>query len=303
MIQLRGMIKKFSVPLFFLLTVGWSWGCWLSLPKIVDTYQDVLQGAESILFVSTIPIYIRIWFLISFLTPTFGPAIAAVILTAAIGGKAGLHEFFGKIVNWRVGLRYYLAVLLIPPIMIIVQFALFTLLGGKPQTNMADYSFLAVLGMYADFFLRAGGQEELGFRGFAQPKLQEKFSPVITSLIIGVLWFFWHLPLLLWMPSFEPVQSYEQTLMFGFLLIGLSFIYTWVYNRTQSILLPMLLHATFNTMQTILPTNFTHPHSLGWLIAWLSLIVPYATLGIWLVWRDGRKHKTLLLPYRQEYSR
>lgn len=119
--------------------------------------------------------------------------------------------------------------------MVIVRFALFTLLGGKPQTNIENYSFLAVLGMFANFFFIAGGQEELGFRGFAQPKLQEKFSPVITSLIIGVLWFFWHLPLLWWMPSFEPVQSYEQTLMLGLFVIGLSFTYTWVYNRTQSI--------------------------------------------------------------------
>jgi hypothetical protein len=56
MIRLCEVIKKFSVPVFFLLAFGWSWGSWLSLPKILDTYQDVLQGAESILFVKTIPI-------------------------------------------------------------------------------------------------------------------------------------------------------------------------------------------------------------------------------------------------------
>lgn len=115
MIQLREVIKKYSIPLFFLLTFGWSWGCWLSMPNILDTYWNVLQGAESILFVSTIPIHIRIGFALATLTATFGPAISAVILTAAIDGKAGLREFFGRIVNWRVGLRYYLAVFLIPP--------------------------------------------------------------------------------------------------------------------------------------------------------------------------------------------
>jgi membrane protease YdiL (CAAX protease family) len=140
--------------------------------------------------------------------------------------------------------------------------------------------------MYADFFFRAGGQEELGFRGFAQPKLQEKFNSVIASLIIGMMWFLWHLPLLLWLPTFEPVQSYEETLMFGIFVVELSFTYTWIYNRTQSILLPMLLHATYNTVQTFLSTNFSHPHPSGWLIAWFSLIIPYSVLGVWLVWRD-----------------
>jgi len=298
MIRLRGVINNFSVPLFFLLTFGWSWGCWLSRSRILDTYQDVLQGAESILFVGAIPIFIRIGFAVATLTATFGPAISAIILTAAIDGKSGLREFFGRVVNWRVGLRYYLAVFLIPPIMVIVQFAIFTLLGGKPQTNIENYSFLAVLGMYTNFFFIAGGQEELGFRGFAQPKLQEKFSPVITSLILGVLWFFWHLPLYLWMPG---VPQYGQNLFYGLLeLVSFCFTYTWIYNRTQSILLPMLLHATFNTVQTFLSTSFSHPHPSGFHIAWLSLIVPYAVLGVWLVWRDEPKHKTVISHHHRE---
>ena len=61
-IRLRDVIKKYSVPLFILLAFGWSWGRWLSMPKTLDTYQAELHGAESILSVSTIPIYVRIGF-------------------------------------------------------------------------------------------------------------------------------------------------------------------------------------------------------------------------------------------------
>jgi len=299
MIRLRGVINRFSVPIFFLIAYGWSWGCWFSISRIIDFYQDVLQGKESFLLEIAVPIHIRIGFAILALAGTFGPAISAVILTVALSGKAGLREFFSRIVKWRVDIRYYLAVFLIPPVMVIIQFVVFTLLGGEPQTHIANYSFLPVLGMFADFFFRAGGQEELGFRGFAVPKLQEKFSPGVTSLIIGVLWFGWHLPLELWLPSIESVQSYEETLMFGLFVIALSFIYTWIYNRTQSILMPMLLHATYNTVQTFLSTGFSHPHPNGWLIAWLALIVPYAVLGVWLVWRDGLGNNTEPPQHRQ----
>ena len=294
--QLRGLINRFSVPLFFLLAYGWSWGCWLFVPRILEVYEEELLGAPTILTVSAIPIYIRIGYAIAFLTGTFGPAISAIILTAAIGGKAALREFFGRVVKWRVGIQYYLAAFLIPPVMMLIQFGIFIILGGKPQTNFANFSILAMLGIFVNNFFRSGGQEELGFRGFAQPKLQEKFSPATTSLIIGVLWFGWHLPLYLWMP---PVQQIEQTLMFWLLVIALCFTYTWIYNRTQSILMPMLLHATFNTVGMFLATNFTHPYPSGWLIAWLSAIVPYFILGVRLVWRDGRKNKTIPSSLRQ----
>ena len=287
-------IKRFSVPLFFLLTYAWSWGCWLFVARILDIYKFVLQGVPTILTVSAIPIYIRIGFAIAALLGTFGPAISAIGLTAAIGGKVALREFLGRIVKWRVGIRYYLAAFLIPPAMLILRLGLILLLGGKFQTYISPYSFLVGLGIFINFFIRAGGQEELGFRGFAQPKLQEKFSPAITSLIIGVLWFFWHLPLYLWVPG---ATQYGQSLIFGLLAqICFCFTFTWIYNRTQSILMPMLLHATINFIHSLVVVSVSGSRSD--LIFWIAMIVPYFVLGVWLVLRDGSKNITLLTPNR-----
>lgn len=288
MLRLRGIINRFAVPLFILLAYGWSWGCWLFVARILEVYQDVLQGVPTILTVSAIPLPIRIGFAIASLTATFGPAISGIILTVAIGGKTGLREFFGRIAKWRVGIRYYLAAFLIPPAMLILRFGLIILLGGKLQTSISTYSFWVALGMFINYFVIAGGQEELGWRGFAQPKLQEKFSLAFMSLVIGVLWFFWHLPLYLWVPD---VPQHGQSLLFGLLAqICFCFTFTWIYSRTQSILMPMLLHATINFLHSLLTVSVSGSQSE--LISWIALIVPYFVLGVWLIWRDGSRNKS-----------
>jgi membrane protease YdiL (CAAX protease family) len=293
MIRLRGIVNKLSVPLFFLLTYGWSWGCWILITKTLEVYEDILQGVPSILIVSAIPLYIRIGFAIASLTATFSPAISAIILTAAIGGKAALGEFFSRIVKWRVGIRYYFFTFLIPPTMLILRFGLIVLLGGTFKTDISTTSFMGALGMFINFFLIAGGQEELGFRGFAQPKLQEKFNLALTSLIIGVLWFFWHLPLYLWVPG---VSQHGQSLFFGLLAqISFCFAFTWIYNRTQSILIPMLLHATINFLHSFVLVSVSGSQSES--MPWIALIVPYFVLGVWLVWRDGSRDKTVPSPH------
>ena len=290
MIRLRGGINRFSVPLFFLLAYAWSWGCWLSTSRILEAYKDELQGAPTILTVSTIPIIIRIGYAIAALTATFSPAISAIILTAAIGGKAALREYFGRLVKWRVGIRYYLAAFLIPPAMLILRFGLITLLGGKLQTDISTANFLGALGMFLNYFLIAGGQEELGWRGFAQEKMQEKFSLAFTSLIIGVLWFFWHLPLYLWVPD---VPQHGQSLIFALLFqISFCFTFTWLYYRTQSILMPMLLHGTFNFLSSLWLVSVSGTQAE--LISWIALILPCLVLGVWLIWREGRVKKWII---------
>lgn len=287
MIRSRFMLKKFSIPLFFLLTYAWSWGCWYIVSKVLEVYYADLQGVQTILTVSSIPIIVRIAYVIAMLSSTFGPAFSAVFLTAAIDGKDGLREFFARIIKWRVGIRYYLVIFLIPPAMLVLQSGIFIILGGKPQTNLANFSFIALVGIFISNLLRSGGQEELGFRGYVLPNLQKKFNPFVSSLIIGVLWFGWHLPLYL-LPHFtQPGKTFNvQTLMNGLLMICLSFTFTWMYNRTQSILMPMLLHAVFNSVADVVSLNLSHPHPSGWIIAWLSAIIPWLILGFTFLWKD-----------------
>jgi len=289
MVRFRKALSRFSVPLFFLLSYGWSWGCWLLVSRIPEIYENELYGASTILTVVEIPIFTRIGFVIAFLTDTFGPAISAIILTSAIGGKASLREFFGRVVKWRVNIRYYLAVFLIPPAMVALCIGLIYLWGGTPQIDISTSSVWVAVGIFAKNFFRTGGQEELGFRGFAQQKLQTRFNLFVTSLIIGVLWFFWHLPLYLWVPE---ASQYGKSLLSGLLLqVGFCFMFTWVYSRTKSILMPMLLHAVINSLHGILLISVSGPNAE--LISWLALMVPYTALGGWLIWRDRARNRNM----------
>lgn len=278
MSKLRKEIQRFSVPLFFILAYAYSWTCWLLANRILEVYRDDLQGVDSILIASAVPLAIRVGFIPLALTATFGPALSAILLTAAISGKAGLREFFSRVVKWRVGIRFYLAVTLLPLAIHLLPYGIAVLLGGELPT-FASVSLLTGFGIFFNNFFRSGGQEELGFRGFAQPGLRQKFGPISTSLIIGVLWFFWHLPLYVWIPS---ASQYGSSLILGLTAqVAVTFLFTWVYDSTESILMAMLLHASINTFGVILSAAIPHPS--GTLIFWLTRIVAYSIIGILLI--------------------
>ena len=284
--RLRLAVKRFSVPLFFILAYAISWMCWLFTNKVFMVYEDVLQDAESILLVSEIPLVFRIGILPAILLSTFGPAISAFILTAIISGKSGLREFFGRIVKWRVGIQFYLVVTLLPLALHFLPYGVGFMLGGDIP-KLTPVSFTAALGVFIGNLLRTGGQEEIGFRGFAQPRLRENFGAIGTSVIIGVLWFFWHLPLYIWI---EGTSQYGSSLVNGVIWqVAVTFLFTWVYDRTGSILMPMLLHASINSVGTFLSAGIPHPS--GALIGELTRIVSYALIGIILILRYESKNK------------
>jgi len=109
-------------------------------------------------------------------------------------------------------------------------------------------------------------------------------------LIIGVLWFFWHLPLYLWVPD---VPQHGQSLIFALLFqISFCFTFTWLYYRTQSILMPMLLHGTFNFLSSLWLVSVSGTQAE--LISWIALILPCLVLGVWLIWREGRVKKWII---------
>lgn len=276
--KLQSVANRYSVPLFFILAYTISWSGWLFGNWFMDVYREVLEGAESVLFVKEIPLALRLAVIPAILTPAFGPAISAIILTAIVDGKVGLRDYFGRIVKWRVDFRFYLIVILLPLILRLLPYGIAFLFGGD-LPKFSSISFIAALGIFIGYLLRTSGVEELGFRGFAQHNMRKKFGPVRTSIVIGVLWFFWHLPLYLWISG---VSQFGKNLVTGVLTqVAITFLFTWVYDRTQSIFLPMLLHASINFFGTVLDAGIPHPSgSLIFDIAWP---VSYLLVGVYLI--------------------
>jgi membrane protease YdiL (CAAX protease family) len=175
----------------------------------------------------------------------FGPMVAAVALTARESGRAGIRSLLGRVVRWRVVPIWYGVVLLGPLLVQLAAMALHTILGGPPPDLGALIGVLPlVLAQSVYFLLFVALPEEVGWRGYALPRLQTRFSAILASVILGVIWAFWHLPLFFNPSTIYPRQPFVLFLAF---LVPFTILITWVYNGTGgSLLLVMLLHALVN---------------------------------------------------------
>ena len=177
-----------------------------------------------------------------------GPTLSAFVVTGAVEGKEGLRRLLRRILLWRAGPGWYVFVLAgIPAILLLSAAAVPGALASFRVSAVPSALFLyAVAG---PFFLFAGGPlfEEIGWRGFALPRLQRRYGPMIGSIVLGVLWALWHLPLF-FIPGWDtPHDSPIDIALFVVLAVGISFTFTWVFNNTDgSVLLAVLAHGSLN---------------------------------------------------------
>jgi len=195
------------------------------------------------------------------LASTFGPLLAALALTLAEAGWGGVRALLGRATRWRVPVRWYALVLLGYGLVCLSAVGLTSLAGGfSPDLgklqHLPDGAPLSLLPVMFLLILVVGGPlgEEFGWRGYALPRLQAGRGVLAASLVLGVLWAGWHVPLF-WLPpsaQFGLVQGSGNYAFFiaQFFLRGvlLSVFFTWLYNSTKgNLLLPILLHASINT--------------------------------------------------------
>ena len=175
----------------------------------------------------------------------FGPMVAAVIVTAQESGRAGLRSLLSRIVRWRVAPIWYGVALLGPIVLALSGMALHVVLGGQSPNLPAMIGALpTVLAISVYMFIQVGIGEEIGWRGYALPKLQSGYNALVSSLILGGIWVLWHLPLF-----FNPDSGYSNTPFWAFLIfiLPVSILITWIFNSTGgSTLMIMILHAMLN---------------------------------------------------------
>jgi uncharacterized protein len=161
---------------------------------------------------------------------TLGPLVAAVILTAQESGRAGVRSLLSRILRWRVAPIWYGVAILGPLVITLAAIALHVALGGQMPSIGALIGALPTLlvtAVYMLIFVALG--EEIGWRGYALPALQARYSALLASLILGVLWTFWHLPVF-----FNPDTLYSNLPFVLFLayLIPFTILITWLLNST-----------------------------------------------------------------------
>jgi len=166
-------------------------------------------------------IWILYAFNIIFLGPIFalGPLLAAIIVTVLTGGKAGLKALLSRMVRWRVGLRWYAAALGLPVGVYLFALSLNVLSGANASTAEQFGSWYLIFPLFAFsllFPLSGAFGEELGWRGYALPRVQARVSALAAALIIGVIQTAWHLPLFISYPSAPLVP-----VILGYLGLGI----------------------------------------------------------------------------------
>jgi membrane protease YdiL (CAAX protease family) len=189
-----------------------------------------------------------------------GPSVTGLLLTALIDGRRGLREFRSRLLTWRVGARWYAVALLAAPLLattITLTLSLFSpkLLPGIFVTD--DKAAVLLLGVVVG--LTAGFFEELGWTGFAIPRLKRRYGVLATGLIVGVLWSAWHLLVVIWgigdragtipLALFVVLDGLAGLPAFRVLMV-------WVYDRTESLLVGMLMHVSI-TVTTLTMTPQT----------------------------------------------
>ena len=188
----------------------------------------------------------------------FGPAFAAIIVSALTDGKPGPRDLLGRLVRWRVGTRWYAVALGLPVVLALTAAGLHLLLGARTSL---DFGGLSVLN-FVVFVLIVG--EELGWRGYALPRLLAQRSALAASLILGVLWVAWHLP-----TFFVPGAPQYGLPFSAFVLLtaAYSVVIGWVYVHTRgSVLIASLMHGAINLSQGFF-LGGVNPARTYWLLA------------------------------------
>ena len=179
-----------------------------------------------------------------------GPMIAAVVVTAWTKGARGVRDLAERMIRWRVGLRWWFWGLGSPLAYFAAGVGFVRLSDGQWPSfaGLDHYSGIPAIGAFGVWLaaIVTGAGEETGWRGFALPHLQSRYSPLIASLIIVPMWAFWHAP------YFAALSTYQgfgpmQYVGFAFGLACGSVVLTWLYNRSgASILVVAVWHGTFN---------------------------------------------------------
>lgn len=184
---------------------------------------------------------------------SFGPMIAAIIMTYSSSGWKGVRDLLKRLVKWKVNWIWYFVVLVIP-VLLVMAAGLLDELINKQAFSMIGFSIskefpqFGIIGFFLFNLFTFGIGEETGWRGYALPTLQKRFSALTSTLILAVGWACWHLPAFIYRPLYSQMDLAGIAGFFISLLMG-AIVLTWLYNSTKgSLLIVAIFHAMIELM-------------------------------------------------------
>jgi len=224
--------RRFPLTTYFALAYGWTWLCWWS---VVANSSGLLSLPISEEIIATLG--------------QFGPFAAALMVTSATQGRGGLREFAVRLVRWRAHLVWLVVALVLLPASMIVAIYWYAYARGTIDSLQFRGDWSTVPWHFV-YLLLVGGPlgEEPGWRGFALPRLQVSYGPIIGSVWLGLLHAGWHLPL--WWMHRPPCPFWMYTV--GVILV--TFLFTWLFNHTGgSVFYSLLFHTSLSISSVRFP--------------------------------------------------
>lgn len=254
-------IKRYPVLVYFILTFVISWGCMVLVigPDGFPMTPEQFELVGPLVYVGLL----------------VGPSTAGLLLTGLVDGRAGFRELVARLRTWRVGVGWYAFALLAAPLL--ATGVLLALSLRSPEFRPAlftsgDTASLVLTGIMTG--LVVGFFEELGWTGFAVPRMRMRYGVVATGLMVGLVWGAWH-----FLPFWET-DTFSGAFPLALLLARLfawlppyRVLMVWVYDHTQSLLMCILMHAglVFTTL-TLPSMALTGTPLLTWLLVWAAVL-------------------------------
>lgn len=261
MTTLKAFIKRHSVLIYFVLTFVITWGCMAMVigPGGFPITAEQFETVGPLVYVGMF----------------IGPSVAGILLAGLVYGRAGLRVLLSRLLNWRVGARWYAVALLATPLLattILLALSLFSpeflpaifTSDDKPALLLSA----VVIGLMVGIF------EELGWTGFAVPQMRLRYGVLTTGTVVGLLWGAWH-----FLPFWESDSfsgAFPLVLLIGRLFFWLPpyrILMVWVYDRTESLLVTILMHASLDVSMLILPSmELSGMALLTWILVWAVVL-------------------------------
>jgi membrane protease YdiL (CAAX protease family) len=281
---IQAFVRKRPVLIYFVLAFALSWGGVLLVagPGGIPVSPERSEAVGPLMYVVML----------------VGPGVGGLLLTGLADGRAGFRELRSRLLRWRVGAGWYAVALLTAPLVATAVLLLLSLRSPAFLPGIltsGDGASLLVMGIVSGIMV--GFFEELGWTGFAIPRLRRRCGVLATGLLVGLVWGAWHF-LLFW-----EADSFSRALPLALLLARLfawlppyRVLMVWVHDHTGSLPVVMLMHASlvFCTL-VIVPMTLAGTALLIWLLAWAAAL--WVVVAVVAVMNGGQLSREL--PWRQ----
>ena len=284
---MKYLIKKYPVATYYIITLLISWG---GLTLLLGGPGRITSQPTNVPF---LPLY---------LITVAGPIISGVLMTGLYQGKKGFQELFSRLLKWRISFKWYAMALIIPPLTVFTALYILTLFSpaftpgifdsginpvasafGLPEGNKITLVlFVFMLGLFNGFV------EEVGWTGFATPRLLLHQNLISAGVRLGIMWGLWHL-LSNYIGSTEGAGSvslllYLPVMLFSF-LPPFRVLMLWVYRHTESLWIALLMHASLDMFWMLsMPVSITGKERVIWYLLWAvvlwSLVIIISVVGM-----------------------